>query len=100
MNQIGLNHFGCVSHALSKCAESICLIPLALKSLGVTLSPIQRDVCVTLNVCTAPQYFIFYLSFTRMIDFAHVFEEPHVDENYVFGLRNLIASFRKILKKM
>ena len=35
-----------------------------------------------------------------MIDFAHVFEEPKSDDNYIFGLRNLIKSFKQILKSL
>ncbi|XP_002131926.2 inositol polyphosphate multikinase [Ciona intestinalis] len=36
----------------------------------------------------------------RMIDFAHVFEEPRSDVDYIYGLRNLIAYFRKVLKQL
>jgi len=43
--------------------------------------------------------YYFYL-FYRMIDFAHVFEEPKSDENYIFGLRNLIKNFKLILKSL
>uniref|UniRef100_H2XWF6 Kinase n=1 Tax=Ciona intestinalis TaxID=7719 RepID=H2XWF6_CIOIN len=35
-----------------------------------------------------------------MIDFAHVFEEPRSDVDYIYGLRNLIAYFRKVLKQL
>lgn len=31
----------------------------------------------------------------KMIDFAHVFYEEMVDENYIFGLKNLICAFKK-----
>merc|ERR1739838_921576 len=35
----------------------------------------------------------------RMIDFAHVYEDTgKTDENYIYGLRNIIEYFRSILK--
>jgi len=35
----------------------------------------------------------------RLIDFAHVYEQPSkTDENYIFGLQNLINHFKQILK--
>uniref|UniRef100_H2Z025 Uncharacterized protein n=1 Tax=Ciona savignyi TaxID=51511 RepID=H2Z025_CIOSA len=36
----------------------------------------------------------------RMIDFAHVFEEPRSDVDYIYGLHNLIVYFRKVLKQL
>nr|CAB3256567.1 inositol polyphosphate multikinase [Phallusia mammillata] len=34
----------------------------------------------------------------KMIDFAHVFEDNHTDDNYIFGLRNLIHYLRQVMK--
>lgn len=33
----------------------------------------------------------------KMIDFAHVFETTEKDDNYLFGLRRLIAHIKKLL---
>jgi len=33
----------------------------------------------------------------RMIDFAHVYEEDKKDDNYIYGLKNLIQYFRELL---
>lgn len=37
----------------------------------------------------------------KMIDFAHVFEseEDSVDENYLFGIENIVKMFEEFLKE-
>ncbi|XP_039274136.2 inositol polyphosphate multikinase-like [Styela clava] len=35
----------------------------------------------------------------RMIDFTHIFEDKCKDENYIYGLRNLITHLRLLLKR-
>jgi len=41
-----------------------------------------------------------FLAIFRMIDFAHVFDEPRRDDSYVFGLQNLIIYLKQILKNL
>ncbi|CAK8673244.1 unnamed protein product [Clavelina lepadiformis] len=36
----------------------------------------------------------------RMIDFTHVYEEPKSDDNYIYGLRNLLCYLRQVLKTL